>query len=899
MTDQDVPKRASFSIEPTSPLSSIVVGVGNSEGNGEVASTSNSDVESNSSTLKEKGELGGSTRHSIDEHPAANDTLNNDTFHKYHGAFEMIPTPTGKENIGSRFFRFLFHNGVPSHSLRFLISSLLLFSLFFLSRHPLVAEFTKTFIVVGKINIFSIAYLVAWFLLMISTILILLHSFVVLCHRYRVFYENRLMHYINELEVHISFIITCIISYSLLGSKSITTVDLEDSIDKISNLLFAIFVSALLLAVKSHYITVLAISFNYNNYKDRIQDSIFGDRIISSLLRARSAYKSKMKKKNSSSSSKNLQNIFAPAISLFGGAGGSWGRGDAAPASVISRTQNHHHQQQIPSTTAAAVHKSPSYRDVSIHGTPTTKRRFSNTPSKTLPNTSGIVFSGGSLAHLRNNLADDTYPRTFTQSQSTLPLSAMNIFSTPATPTTCNRASASFLSASGDDLPKVDGDDVVAVVVEDGTINVNSQQQPKQPQQQRNGNPSVTEYLSESDKKRQFEEFSRLANTTITRFSNLTDYRVEIKSESQRLALKVFKYLQSQSELTDNIPETSCVYGAHMLPWLKGDDFCSSIGLLRRHSERSSFQSLALCEKEASLTAFSASDLCAAFEGILMELYQTAKSLQTIETAIEKVDLFITFIIGLIVVIVLSITMFNAIELLLAITTMLSGAAFAFSTSAKNMFESMIFLLVIHPFDVGDRVFIPLGGNNLGKISSLTGSVSSDEMDNLVVSEMHLLSTSFERWDGVKLYIPNYLLSSKPIINIRRSGPLIEIQRIMIDFATPLSKIDALRLRLHKWVTEDQEAKQMFTPLSRVCVEGVENCNRLTLNIFFQHQMNWQDLDGHLERRSRMVCFLNENISALDIGYMPPVQRVAIIPCSDKASLRSGESDRLAGSSLV
>lgn len=843
--------------DPTLPISLIIDGS---------SSSVSDDVESNNSTLKNKGEL--NTQHSHDHSTHINTLHHNDDIFKGKIPYE---SKQRKDPIGSRFFRFLFHNGVPSHSLRFLLTSLFLFSLFFLSRNSFFQGFAKSLIIYGTINIFSIVYLLAWFFLMISCILIILHSFVVTCHRYRIFYENRLMHYINELEVHISFIITCIISYSLLNSNTISK-DLLPFIDKIINLLFSLFLASFLLALKRHYITVLAISFNFNNYKDRIQDSIFGDKIISSLLRARSVYKNRMKKKYSSN---NLHNLFAPAIQLFGGAGGSWGRGGGRGGG---------NKDDI--VTAA--------NNVTVNGMVMKRRGSLNSSSKTVPNGSGIVFSGASIAHLRNNLADDTR-KNVSNSTNTLPLSAMNIFS-PIKPPPSSVAEDSGISDNNtfSSLPLIN--QAVEPEMKEGHNEDHHYHHHHHPHHH---NTSVPDYLSESDKKRQFEEFSRLANTTITRFSNLTDYRIEIKSESERLGSKVFKYLQSQSELTDNIPETDNVYGAHMIPWFK-EDFCRSIALLKRHSEKfSSLRSLApLTEKEASLTSFTCEDICLAFEGILIELYQTAKSLQTIETAIEKVDHFITFIIGLFVVIVLSITMFNAIELLLAITTMLSSAAFAFSTSAKNMFESMIFLLVIHPFDVGDRVFIPLGGNNLGHIGTLTGSVSNDGMDNLVVSEMHLLSTSFERWDGVKIYIPNYLLSSKPIVNIRRSGPLIEVQKIMIDFSTPLSKIDTLRYRLHKWVTEDQVGKSMFTSLSRVCVESVENCNRLNLNIFFQHQMNWQDLDGHLERRSKMVCFLNENIAALDIGYMPPIQRVAIIN-SEKQSLRRGESTRLGGSSLV
>lgn len=81
--------------------------------------------------------------------------------------------------------------------------------------------------------------------------------------------------------------------------------------------------------------------------------------------------------------------------------------------------------------------------------------------------------------------------------------------------------------------------------------------------------------------------------------------------------------------------------------------------------------------------------------------------------------------------------------------------------SAKNLFEGVIFLFVTHPYDVGDRVFI--------------------DGQNLIVKELGILTTVFQKSDGQVLYSPNAVLVGKPITNIRRSGNIMQVVEIQVD----------------------------------------------------------------------------------------------------------------------
>ncbi|KAI9285430.1 hypothetical protein BC943DRAFT_277720 [Umbelopsis sp. AD052] len=92
---------------------------------------------------------------------------------------------------------------------------------------------------------------------------------------------------------------------------------------------------------------------------------------------------------------------------------------------------------------------------------------------------------------------------------------------------------------------------------------------------------------------------------------------------------------------------------------------------------------------------------------------------------------------------------------LLPLWTMFVAISFIFGNSAKDMFESIIFVFVTHPYDVGDRVFVGT--------------------ENWTVVEINLLTTTFKKWDGTTLYAHHTVIAPQYICNLRRSGPMAEV----------------------------------------------------------------------------------------------------------------------------
>lgn len=374
--------------------------------------------------------------------------------------------------------------------------------------------------------------------------------------------------------------------------------------------------------------------------------------------------------------------------------------------------------------------------------------------------------------------------------------------------------------------------------------------------------PKKATVKTEAEKKANFVQFSKLAARTMGVVSGTGDFRLENAKEARRQASKLYKYMRA-SERPYLVPQDLRCY-------LEAEaDAQLLLGLLRRHIK---WQHVG---PQSEDVVFGERQLRKLIQAHLNEIVMIVKSMQSIETALYKVDWIFATAIVMVVGLGYAIVFGGAVQLLVAMAGFLSAAAFVFSTTARNAFESLVFILLVHPFDVGDRVFINLNTFSVPVASTIPVTMSgSDALDNLLVVEMHLLSTVFERWDGVRLFVPNYVLAMKPVYNVRRSGPLIEMQRIQISFDTPIHLIDELRCRLDRFVRADRTD---FTDLSRVNFDAVESCNRLHLNVIAQYTGNWQDLDKQLAFRTRFLMFIKQTLEDLSISYLPPVQRVSLV----------------------
>lgn len=84
-----------------------------------------------------------------------------------------------------------------------------------------------------------------------------------------------------------------------------------------------------------------------------------------------------------------------------------------------------------------------------------------------------------------------------------------------------------------------------------------------------------------------------------------------------------------------------------------------------------------------------------------------AHALNDTKTAVKQLDKLVTAILVIIVLLVWLLLMEIATtKVLVFLSSQVVVAAFMFGNTCKTIFEAIIFVFVMHPFDVGDRVVV-------------------------------------------------------------------------------------------------------------------------------------------------------------------------------------------------
>ncbi|KAL9252212.1 Mechanosensitive ion channel protein 10-like protein [Drosera capensis] len=215
------------------------------------------------------------------------------------------------------------------------------------------------------------------------------------------------------------------------------------------------------------------------------------------------------------------------------------------------------------------------------------------------------------------------------------------------------------------------------------------------------------------------------------------------------------------------------------------------------------------------------------------------------KTAVKQLDKLVTSILIVVIIAVwLLLTELMTTKVLLFFTSQLLVAVFVFGNTCKTIFEAIIFVFVMHPFDVGDRCVI--------------------DGTTMLVEEMNILTTVFLKWDKEKVYYPNAVLSTKAIGNYYRSPDQVDSLEFSIDFRTPLSKIGEIKERIKKYLHQNPH---LWHPNHNLVVKEIENVNKIKTQLIFNHTMNFQEFPERMKRRTELVLELKKIFEELDIKY--------------------------------
>ncbi|PWA78740.1 mechanosensitive ion channel MscS, LSM domain protein [Artemisia annua] len=227
-----------------------------------------------------------------------------------------------------------------------------------------------------------------------------------------------------------------------------------------------------------------------------------------------------------------------------------------------------------------------------------------------------------------------------------------------------------------------------------------------------------------------------------------------------------------------------------------------------------------------------------------------ALSVNDTKTAVDDLHHIMNVIVTLtILVIWLIICGAPVTQFLIFVTTQLALGAYVFGTTGKTIFESIIFLFIMHPYDVGDRC-----------------EVDGTEM---IVDEISILTTVFMKKNGQKIIYPNSVLATKSIGNYSRSLEMGDEINFSINIYTPGDKIEKLKKEIEKYV---KDKSHHWLDDVTIVVKGVEDMNRLNMVLWPKHVVNHHNMTQRWIRRSELILEMIKIFRKLDIEYnLPPL----------------------------
>ncbi|KAL6654230.1 hypothetical protein ACP70R_007695 [Stipagrostis hirtigluma subsp. patula] len=221
-----------------------------------------------------------------------------------------------------------------------------------------------------------------------------------------------------------------------------------------------------------------------------------------------------------------------------------------------------------------------------------------------------------------------------------------------------------------------------------------------------------------------------------------------------------------------------------------------------------------------------------------------ALTLNDTKTAVDKLNQMANVVVVIVVLALWFLILGVGKNFFVIIGSQLLVAVFVFGNTLKTIFEAIIFLFVMHPFDVGDRCEI--------------------EGVQVIVEEMNIMTTVFLRYDNLKIYYPNTVLATKPIMNYYRSPDMGEAIDFSIHVATPLEKLALMKERILRYI---DNKKDHWYPGAKVVLRDVHDTNKLKVSIFLRHRLNFQDMGMRFVRRELVLQEMIKVLKDLDIEY--------------------------------
>lgn len=337
-----------------------------------------------------------------------------------------------------------------------------------------------------------------------------------------------------------------------------------------------------------------------------------------------------------------------------------------------------------------------------------------------------------------------------------------------------------------------------------------------------------------------------------SKFHNVTSFTKYLKKKSEKKKTTLLRIIKKTRRSTDIIFAKCALKDRN---YIVLDDFCKYFRT--RKFARESFAIFDL-EKSGKIVK---KIMNMAILQILVEKNYIMKSLMDLEDVLAVLN-NIYFSVMFFILFFIWLAIFELpVQSLLSVTlSLIAATVFVISDAARSTFSSIIFLFSLHPYDVGDKVII--------------------DGENLLVTKLHLLVTVFRAPDGQEIYLPNALLATKRILNVRRSADTWESFNLQFDYNTSPEKIQKFKESIEKFVESSPED---FHPSIFFVPSNIAISKTIDISLSVQHKSNWQNGTLRWTRHTKLLTFIMDQLRSLHIQHFP----VSKMDCNTPAPLKN------------
>jgi small-conductance mechanosensitive channel len=190
------------------------------------------------------------------------------------------------------------------------------------------------------------------------------------------------------------------------------------------------------------------------------------------------------------------------------------------------------------------------------------------------------------------------------------------------------------------------------------------------------------------------------------------------------------------------------------------------------------------------------------------------------------------------------------------LVSLIAGLAFVFGPTAKETFDSIVFVLFTHSFDIGDWLILADG-------------VMYQPVD------IGLMCTSFLTQQNDLTYFTNNSLSGMAIVNLRRSPMMSEPIRVPIVPDTPEEKISQLESKINEWL---ETQPSLFLPKISLREFNITDDGHMIVEVRLFHRYNFDDMAKKDHRSRLFVLKLRDILKGLGIKISQPVLPSSVKP---------------------